>query len=95
MKKEEEEKYGSLDDVEIGTIKDVVETKRSEDFCSTYSRFIIQAILSASIITFSFVVILKQPEKDNSVQYSMISSIVGYWLPSPSKPRHKTSSRRK
>ena len=64
--KKEEEKYGSLDDVEIGTIKDVVETKRSEDFCSTYSRFIIQAILSASIITFSFVVILKQPEKDNS-----------------------------
>jgi hypothetical protein len=56
-------------------------------FCVTHSRFIIQAVLSATVVGFSITVIMRNQKTDNSVNYSLISSIIGYWLPSPSIPR--------
>mgnify|MGYP001476980873 CR=1 FL=1 len=48
------------------------------------SLFIIQVILSLGIITFSLIQISIIPEEeDKSVYFSLVSGLVGYWLPSP------------
>ena len=53
---------------------------------SAYSRFSVQLSLSLTIVIFSLCNIWRKPGQDNSVSYSMVSSIVGYWLPAPSRP---------
>ena len=48
------------------------------------SLFIIQVILSLGIITFSLIQISIIPEEEGkSVYFSLVSGLVGYWLPSP------------
>ena len=42
-----------------------------------------QISLSVGVIVFSFFTILRRPDENNTISYSLISSILGYWLPSP------------
>ena len=44
-----------------------------------------QFSLSVGVIIFSFFTILRRPDENNTISYSLISSILGYWLPSPTK----------
>ena len=63
------------------------------EFISSYSRFGVQFILSGVVIVFSCCMIWRNPEKDNSVQYSLISSILGFWMPSPHSPKKKKTKK--
>ena len=55
-------------------------------------KFIMQAAVSLLVISFSMAMIWKRPDKDQSVSYSLISSILGFWLPTPGLPRHITAN---
>ncbi|MAD25080.1 MAG: hypothetical protein CMO44_12995 [Verrucomicrobiales bacterium] len=63
------------------------------EFISSYSRFGVQFILSGAVIVFSCCMIWRNPEKDNSVQYSLMSSILGFWMPSPHSPKKKKTKK--
>ena len=50
------------------------------------SLFIIQVVLSFGLVGFSLFQIVRDDlpdETDKSVYFSMVSGLVGYWLPSP------------
>ena len=55
-------------------------------------KFYMQITVSLLVVGFSMVIIWKRPEKDNSVSYSLISSIVGFWLPTPVAPKHEAAA---
>lgn len=48
-----------------------------------HSKFIVQVLLSFTIVIYSFVYIWRNSNKDQTVFVSLITFIVGYWLPSP------------
>jgi len=58
-----------------------------------HARFVMQASISITTLIFSFSqIVLNNKDntgKDNSVYFSLISSIMGYWLPSPKLPSKK------
>ena len=49
------------------------------------SLFIMQIILTIGLVSFSLyeISVLSEEDKDRSVYFSIVSGLVGYWLPSP------------
>jgi hypothetical protein len=47
--------------------------------------FLIQVILTLSLVSFSILQVTVNPNKDNSVYFSLIGSVSGFWFPSPKK----------
>ena len=75
--------YGSIPEVKKKTIpkyskENIAEFKHDMIFNAQFS-------LSLGVIIFSFFTILRRPDANNTISYSLISSILGYWLPSPTK----------
>ncbi len=59
---------------------------------SALIKYVSQMSVCASVLIFSGAQIIMNPEQDNSIYFSLIGSVVGYILPSPSlsaNPEHK------
>ncbi|MEI7669756.1 MAG: hypothetical protein WCJ33_06720 [Pseudomonadota bacterium] len=50
---------------------------------SQFIKFTITAIVCFSVMIFSMLMISNNPEKDNSIYFSLISSILSLYIPSP------------
>ena len=51
---------------------------------SQFIKFAITAIVCLTVMIFSMLMISSNPEKDNSIYFSLISSILSLYIPSPS-----------
>lgn len=49
-----------------------------------FIKFSSQFIISLTVLFFSMVMIIKSPDKDNSIFFSLISGILSLFLPPPS-----------
>lgn len=72
--------YGSIQKKSNNLITKEIFTEFKQDMILN-----IQFSLSVGVIVFSFITILRRPDENNTISYSLISSILGYWLPSPTK----------
>ena len=68
-----------------------MDNEKSESWkicCSNSSaqfiKFAITAIVCLTVMIFSMLMISSNPEKDNSIYFSLISSILSLYIPSPS-----------
>ncbi len=68
-----------------------MDNEKSESWkicCSNSSaqfiKFTITAIFCFSIMIFSMLMIVSNPDRDNSIYFSLISSILSLYIPSPS-----------
>ena len=50
---------------------------------SQFIKFTITALVCFSVMIFSMLMISNNPEKDNSIYFSLISSILSLYIPSP------------
>ena len=50
---------------------------------SQFIKFAITAIFCFSIMIFSMLMIVSNPDRDNSIYFSLISSILSLYIPSP------------
>ena len=50
---------------------------------STFIKFTITALVCFTVMIFSMYMISTNPEKDNSIYFSLISSILSLYIPSP------------
>ena len=80
-----------LEDIELGELKhqDMTQIEIGQDveICCSHSslyglKYLSRIGVSASILIFSFVQIARFPEVDNSIYFSLISSIMGYYISS-------------
>ena len=67
-----------------------MEPEKSESWkmcCSnssaTFIKFTITAIFCFSIMIFCMIMIVSNPDRDNSIYFSLISSILSLYIPSP------------
>jgi len=80
-------------------IKDIenqnqIEEGREWKICCSHSseafiKYIITVLFSLIVVLFSIYMIVNEPERDNSIYFSLISSILTLYIPSPSLERLK------
>ena len=51
---------------------------------SQFIKFAITAIVCLTVMIFSMLMIVSNPDRDNSIYFSLISSILSLYIPSPS-----------
>lgn len=64
---------------------EIEEVNTKVDLCCSHSslyglKYISRIVLSILVLSFSFLQIARFPESDNSIYFSLISSILGYYL---------------
>lgn len=81
---EEEEKEHKKNRSETHTI-DLAEAETQVEVCCSHTsiyglKYISRIALSIMMMTFAFVQIARFPSSDNSIYFSILSSILGYYL---------------
>lgn len=64
---------------------EIEEVNTRVDICCSHSslyglKYISRIILSILVLSFSFIQIARFPQEDNSIYFSLVSSILGYYL---------------
>ena len=64
---------------------EIEEVNTRVDICCSHSslyglKYISRIVLSVLVLSFSFIQIARFPESDNSIYFSLVSSILGYYL---------------
>lgn len=49
-----------------------------------FIKYIIMVVITIIVLLFSIFMIIKEPERDNSIYFSLISSILSLYVPPPS-----------
>lgn len=58
----------------------------------SFIKYIITVIMSVIILIFSIIMIIKNPEANNNIYFSLISSILGLYVPTPKIEKLKSNS---
>lgn len=64
---------------------EIEEVNTRVDICCSHSslyglKYISRIVLSILVLSFSFIQIARFPQEDNSIYFSLVSSILGYYL---------------
>jgi len=74
-------------DIPATVLNEVVNEDEWQLCCShsskAFIKYIVMVIMSIIVLLFSIVMILQHPENDNSIYFSLISSILSLYVPSP------------
>ncbi len=65
-------------------------------FCVQYPnffKFIFQCLLTGVVLGFCMIQLAKDTEKDNALYWSGITSMMGWWMPSPTSGKNSSSDR--
>ena len=67
---------------------DNIEDEKEWRLCCSHSskafiKYIVMVVISVIVLLFSIFMIVNNPEKDNSIYFSLISSILSLYVPAP------------
>ena len=74
--------------VEVNNDDDVHEDDVQWQICCSHSsksfiKYVVTVIMSIIVLVFSIYMIASNPENDNSIYFSLMSSIIGMYMPQP------------
>ena len=83
-------KNSKQNDIESAIEREIIENMNNEEWgiCCSHSskhfiKYLITVIICIIVLLFSMYMIIDNPNQDNSIYFSLISSILSLYIPSP------------